>query len=165
MVTLTNICSSLPQPTPPGAIPASLRGSPILSSSSVRSGARLCSNLAFQKGGCPQRNVIKYTFALCLVPSVPGNTLPHPEGEELPIFPAPVVFQGPSLSSAWLQDRNAVLPFPPLQVREPRGTGWPSSPWRWLRAGFFLWLWTLRLLALGNCCCLIFESSASAATG
>lgn len=80
--------------------------------------ARLPSNLALQKRGCTQRNVIKYTFAFCSVPSVPGSTLPHPEGEDLLLSPAPVIFQGPSLGSARFQTSESILPFPP-----PAGVG------------------------------------------
>lgn len=60
--------------------------------SSVCPGTRLCSTLVLQKGGCLQRNVIKYTFAVCLVPLVSGNTQAHPEGEELLLLSAPVIF-------------------------------------------------------------------------
>jgi hypothetical protein len=52
-------------------------------------GARLCSSLGIWKGGCLQRNVIKYTFAACPVPSVPGSTHAHPEGGELLSLPVP----------------------------------------------------------------------------
>lgn len=101
-----------PSPLPPGASLTSLVGSPLLSLAPVCCCTRLCSSLALQKGGCMQRNVIKYTFAFCLVPSVPGNTLSHPEREELPLSPCPDVFEGPSSGSAWLRGHRSTLPFP-----------------------------------------------------
>lgn len=75
---------------------------------------------------CLQRNVIKYTFTACLVPSLPGNTHTHPAGEELLLLPIPVIFPGsiPKLSlalldSAWLQESEYILLFPPLQASKP----------------------------------------------
>lgn len=104
-----------------------------------------------------QRKVIKYTFAFCLVPSVPGNTLPHPEGEELPLSPTPVIFKGPSLGSAWLQASQIIRLFPlPAGEGALEGTGsWPpqlaSLVGTHSEQASSLQLWTLWLLVSGNC--------------
>lgn len=83
------LCPRPPAPLAPSrGHPSPSGGSPapsLVLLSSVCSGARLCSNLALQKGDCLQRNVIKYTFALRSAPSGPGNTLPHPAA-----FPGPL---------------------------------------------------------------------------
>lgn len=60
--------------------------------------ARLCSELALQTGGCVQGNVIKYAFAPCSAPSLPGSPLPHPGGGS-PLNPPPHVSHGPSAGS------------------------------------------------------------------
>lgn len=90
VVTL-NVCVSLSQPTLSRGHPSFLLPQSFsfhfsfffFFFASVCSGAPLCSNVALQKGGHMQRSVIKYTFAFCLVPSVPGYTLPRPAGEGL----------------------------------------------------------------------------------
>lgn len=49
--------------------------------------------------------------------------LPHPEGTELPLSPTLVIFQDPSLGSAWLQASESILCFPP-----PAGEGALGGP-------------------------------------
>lgn len=90
VVTL-NVCVSVSQLALSWGHPSFLLPQSFFFFPSVCSGTQQCSNMALQKGGRTQRSVIKYTFAFCLVPSVPGNTLPHPAGEGLALLPALLV--------------------------------------------------------------------------
>lgn len=110
-VVTRNVTSLCPSPLFPGAILASFSPSPFFSFASVCSGTQLCSNVALQKGGHMQRSVIKYTFAFCLVPSVPVTTLPHPAGEGLALLSALLVCRAPPW--AQLASSNADPSLPP----------------------------------------------------
>lgn len=99
-----------------GALLASLGGS--LSLFPLCFGTRLHCRLTVWKRGCLQRNVIKYTFAFCFVPLVPGKLTSPPQGRGAVILPSSVTFQGPSRLSLAPSIWSPRLPSHPLQVRE-----------------------------------------------
>lgn len=116
MVVTRNVTSLCPSSLFPGAILASFSPSPFFFFfASVCSGTQLCSNVALQKGGRMQRSVIKYTFAFCLVPSVPGNTLPHPAGEGLALLSALLVCRAPPWAQLGSSNADPSLPPHPCQ--------------------------------------------------
>lgn len=97
--TLVNTCTPPCQPSPP-------RGHPSFCFFFLcLFWCQAVFRLGSQKGGCVQGNVLKYAFAFCLVPWVPGNTPPHTH------FPLPCCPPGPCLGSAG--SRSAEARFPP----------------------------------------------------